>query len=114
MREVVALAGGEIEVEELEGEELVRRGGEGLEEDRAYLALGVDAVADVEVALVGFVNRGDEAFAVVGAVVVEDDVVWEGVFEGVEVVGVEVCFLDGDDVVVGGDVFDVVDDIAVA
>jgi hypothetical protein len=112
--EVVALAGGEIEVKELEGEELVGRGGEGLEEDRAYPALGVDVVADVEVALVGLVDRCDEAFAVVGAVVIEEDVVWEGVLEGVVVVGVEVGFLYGDDVVGGGDGFDVVDDVAVA
>jgi hypothetical protein len=112
--EVVALASGEVEVKELEGEELIGRGGEGFKEDRAHPALSVDAVADIEVALVGLVDCGDEAFAIVGAVVVEDDVVREGVFEGEEVVGVEVGFLNGDDVVGGGDGFDVVDDVAVA
>ena len=112
--EMVALASGKIEVDELKGEELVGGGGEGFKEERADPTLCVNAVLDVEVSAVGLVDCSDEAFAVVGAVVVEDDVVGKGVFEGEEVVGVEVGLLDGDDVVIGCDGFDVVDDVTVA
>ena len=85
---MIALARSEIEVNELKWKKLIGGGGERFQENGADPALGVDGVLDVEMAPVGLVDGRDKAFAVAGAVVVEDDVVGESVLEGEEVVGV--------------------------